>query len=288
MLNARKRILAATSLYFTLCMLLKHVQERPCPPGTLQVSDEETTDITASNPQELESLQDNPSLREASIPHVVKHLFHNESNVTSRDVHVALRKVDLPPMPYTLPYATSCVRRIRSSQWVTQLYQFLQSLNKSISPQVNMVFGDSDHMELLLNWIIAAHVRLDPPLHNIMVLSVDQPLCDFLASKKLPVACIAVPPESFLVPTSLRPKSWEQSIKSRLVVLRIINFWGYDVASYDSDAVLLRNPQSLYDNNPDVKFFAGTGTFPQYISNQWGFTVCGCVLVLRSHRSVGS
>jgi len=41
-----------------------------------------------------------------------------------------------------------------------------------------MGFGDSNHTDLVLNWIIAAHLRLDPPLHNIRVLSVDQPLCD--------------------------------------------------------------------------------------------------------------
>ena len=85
MFNARKRILAATSLYFTLCMLLRHVQERPYTPDMLEVSDEETTvaETTASNPQELESLQDMPSfnLRETSIPHVVKHMLHNASNV---------------------------------------------------------------------------------------------------------------------------------------------------------------------------------------------------------------
>ena len=194
----------------------------------------------------------------------------------------------MPPLPSALPYAADLksVDDIQQAMWTTHLYQFLQSLSsKSISPQVNMVFGDSDHMELVLNWIIAALVRLDPPLHNILVLSLDQPLCDFLASKKLPVACIAVPPESFL--TSPGPKSWEQGVKSRLVVLRIINYWGYDVASYDSDAVLLRNPQPLYDSNPDVKLFAGSGIFPQDTVEIWGFTVCTGTLLLRSHPSTG-
>ena len=193
----------------------------------------------------------------------------------------------IPSLPKTLPYAKDLkkVHDIQRAKWTAHLYQFLQSLNKSISPQVNMVFGDSDHMELVLNWIIAALVRLDPPLHNIMVLSLDQPLCDFLASKKLPVACIAVPPESFLA--SPGPKSWGQGVKSRLVILRIINYWGYDVASYDSDTVLLRNLQPFYDSNPDVKLFAGSGTYPNTVSNQWGFSLCTCVLLLRSHPSTG-
>jgi len=147
-----------------------------------------------------------------------------------------------------------------------------------------MVFGDSDHLELVLNWIIAAHVRLDPPLHNIMVLSLDQPLCDFLESKQLLITCIAVQPKSFL--KSYEHKSWGQGIKCCTLVLHIINFWEYDVASYDSD-VVLQNPQPLYDSNPDVKLFAGSGAYPSAISNQWGFSLCFCVLLLRSHPSIG-
>ena len=157
-----------------------------------------------------------------------------------------------PPLPKTLPYAVLLkpTYEIQKALWTSQLYQFLKSLNHSISPHVNMVFGDSNHTELVLNWIIAAHVRLDPPLHNIMVTSIDQPLCDFLVSKKVPVTCIAVPPQSFLASTGR--ETYKQGIKTRLLVLRLINFWEYDVASYDSDAVLLHNPQHFFDRNPDV------------------------------------
>ena len=195
-----------------------------------------------------------------------------------------------PSFPETLPYPIDLkkIDEIQKELWITHLYQFLRSLNKSISPQFNMVFGDSDHKETVLNWIIAALVRLDPPLHNIMVLSIDQPLCDFLASKMLPVTCIAVPPKSFLNQTVYSKLSpYGSGIRCRFVVLRIINFWGYDVASYDSDAVLLRNPQPLYDSNPDVKLFAGSDTYPNPISNQWGFSLCAGVLFLKSHPSTG-
>jgi len=129
-----------------------------------------------------------------------------------------------PSLPKTLPYAVllKLTYEIQKALWTSQLYQFLKSLNCSMSPHVNMVFGDSNHIETMLNWIIAAHVRLDPPLHNIMVLSIDQPLCDFLVSKKVPVTCIAVPPQSFLA--SAGPQSYDQGIKTRLLVLRLINF----------------------------------------------------------------
>jgi len=195
----------------------------------------------------------------------------------------------IPSLSKTLPYAKELknIHDIQRAKWTSHLYQFLQSLNKSISPQVNMVFGDSDHMELVLNWIIAALVRLDPPLHNIMVLSLDQSLCDLLASKKVPVACIAVPPESILA--SPGPKSWAQGVASRFLVLRIINFWGYDVASYDSDAVLLRNLQShseipslweFWSCEQFLQTYGGSCTSPSSYIRRQSPTQEGCTLVV--------
>ena len=201
------------------------------------------------------------------------------------------KEVKVPPLPQSLPYATylKSVHDIQHAMWTTQLYVFLKSLNHSISPHVNMVFGDSNHLELVLNWIIAAHLRLNPPLHNIMVLSVDQPLCDFLASKKLQVTCIAVPSESILASTL--NATYQQGIKSRLVVLRVMSFWGYDVASYDSDAILLRNPQHLIDSYPNVQVLGGASYTPQAFAEPRGivrFAVCGGTLIVRSHPSTGT
>ena len=190
-------------------------------------------------------------------------------------------------VPKSLPYRKYMKRPegIQQAVWTSQLYQFLTSLNRSISPHVNMVLGDSHHMDLVMNWIIAAYVRLNPPLHNIMVISIDQKLCDFLVSKEVPVTCIVILPETFLASTG--PESYAQGIKTRLLVLRLINFWGYDVASYDSDAILLRNPQHLYDKHPDVQLFAGSVRHPPDVVAQWGFTLCGGTLIVRSHPSTG-
>ena len=224
--------------------------------------------------------------KEPSFPETLDQEMMVETMVEDEDSN----EEKIPSFPETLPYPIDLKRidQIQKALWVTHLYQFLRSLNKSISPQFNMVFGDSDRKETVLNWIIAAHVRLDPPLHNIMVLSIDQPLCDFLASKKLPATCIAVLPESFLNMSQYSYNhTYARGIRCRLVVLRLINFWGYDVASYDSDAILLRNPQPLYDSNPDMKLFSGSDIYPFPLSDLWGFTLCAGVLVLRNHPSTG-
>ena len=152
-----------------------------------------------------------------------------------------------------------------------------------------MVFGDSKHMRLLENWITAATMTLKPPLDNVMVLSLDHLLCDKLVSTKFHVACIAAPIESFIVayPEEV-DKKWCAAMMVRQVVLRLINYWGYDVASYDSDAVLLHNPQVLYDARPHVDVFSGsTRDFPGMVSKKWGFNLSCGILMLRATPSVG-
>ena len=73
----------------------------------------------------------------------------------------------------------------------------------------------------------------------------------------------------------------------RIVLLRVINYWGYDVASYDSDAVLLKNPQVLYDKRPDIDLFSAAGVFPFDVSDKWGFALCAGTLLFRATPVIG-
>ena len=193
-----------------------------------------------------------------------------------------LPKYDIMPLAKYLKSR----EEFQNTEWVSVLYNYLKHLE---SPHVNMVFGDSKHMRLLENWITASMMTLKPPLDNVMVLSLDHLLCDQLMSTKFDVACIAAPIESFIVayPEEV-DKKWCAAMMVRQVVLRLINYWGYDVASYDSDAVLLRNPQVLYDAKPHVDVFSGsTKNFPGMVSKKWGFNLSCGVLILRATPAVG-
>ena len=153
-----------------------------------------------------------------------------------------------------------------------------------------------------MNWITSALTILQPPLHNVMILSLDHLLCSFLMNRSLPVTCIAVPPESFLTlhPGSTREEEsgnkaksnamdiWRLGIKVRFPVLRLINYWGYDLAAYDSDAVLLHNPQALYAERPSTDVFSGSGIYPPDEYRRWGFTLCVGTLMLRASSAVGN
>ena len=172
-------------------------------------------------------------------------------------------------------------REIKEAPWVATLHQYLLTLNKSVSPHVHFVFGDYKHRMIVLNWVVTATVKLEPPLHMVMVLSLQQPLCDFLENSTYnihppQVTCITAPVDTVLL--SPTEDAWIAALMVRQIVLRLINFWGYDVAAYDSDAVVLENPQELYQQyHHDL--LASASVWPDYLAKPWGFTLCPGTLV---------
>ena len=72
----------------------------------------------------------------------------------------------------------------------------------------------------------------------------------------------------------------------RSIILRLINYWGYDVATYDSDAVVLKNPQTLFDNyTHDI--LSSASTYPEAAAKVWGFTLCAGAILYRASSATG-
>ena len=214
-------------------------------------------------------------------------LAPENGNKTSEQV------VSLLPEYSSIPFSRF-MGKGEDEEWVFELHNYLSTLNKSVSPHVNMVFGDYKHSRLVLNWITAAVNVIQPPLHNVLVLSLDNQLCDLIASRTLPVACVAVAKNTIfnidIINNNINDKIpiiWLQGSMVRNVILRVINYWGYDVASYDSDAVLLKNPQVLYDERPHIHLFSSAGTYPFDLSREWGFTLCAGTVMLKASPAIG-
>ena len=66
-----------------------------------------------------------------------------------------------------------------------------------------------------------------------------------------------------------------------------MSHWNYDVVMYDSDAVVLKDPQSLFDSYPRVGLIGSTGKGPESIGRIWGRTICTGVLLMRSSPALG-
>ena len=73
----------------------------------------------------------------------------------------------------------------------------------------------------------------------------------------------------------------------RLTLFRLMNHWKYDVVMYDSDAVVLKDPQSLFDSYPGVELVGSAGKGPESIGHIWGRTICTGVLLMRTSPALG-
>ena len=173
---------------------------------------------------------------------------------------------------------------ILKSEWVQLLKEYLGTLK---SKQLSIVTATQEHEVVLLNWLISALVVADPPLENILVLSLSESLANLLQSKGIPV--ILVEPSTVIRDTArnLIRTAFSEVHIVRLSFFRLINHWGFDVVMYDGDAIILKNPQPLFDSYPGVELIGSAGKGPDKVFNYWGRTICTGVLLMRASNEMG-
>lgn len=192
--------------------------------------------------------------------------------------------------PLTLPddYSRS-LKEILAQDWVCDLQRFLKNIDEE-KHIVNMIAANSNFTDPLLNWLIASFLRLEEPMIDVVVISLDEDLHNLLINRDIP--SLLVTPD-LMMRTEDFPEVYHMHngfYQSRMMVMRLINHWGYDAANYDTDAVMLRNPQVIYDdpNNADVDIFAGFAiSFPPVLHRKWGATLCNGAWLVRSNPRTG-
>ena len=195
--------------------------------------------------------------------------------------------MDIPCFQDTFSLPCSEVFRpasyVMGNQWVRELKQFLAA---STSRQVAVVVANTKYEEVVVNWLAAAAL-LKPPLHNIIVVAMDKELYAFLHSKE--INAVHVPSDSIIDPNHKFPMSFSPIMMLRLGIMRVVNRLGYDVAMYDADAIILKNPQPLFDSHPDADIISSSGEFPQFLLEWWNVnsTLCIGAVLIRSNERTG-
>ena len=190
-----------------------------------------------------------------------------------------------PTLPRKQPHffhrAIKSTRDIFRNAWVTQLQEKLGTIH--LQKQVTIVFSNSDYLEALLNWLIAAKVRLSPPIANLLVISLDQDVFSILNQRAIP--SVHINPDTVINMTQL---SFPHTIwMTRFVVFRLINYWGYDFVSFDTDAIIMKHPRELFEQHPSSDIVGSAGRFPHFLGREWGFTVCMGVVMFKSTPRTG-
>lgn len=184
------------------------------------------------------------------------------------------------------PKATLPLTQLVNCSWITELKDYLATITRS--PRlVSLVSSDYKYREVLLNWLITAQVKVDKPLSNVLVLSLDKSLHTLLKEKEIP--CVHIPTSCLLRPSLKLTKhvAFTQVHIMRVLVMRLLNHWGYDVANYDSDALILRNPEPRYKELSDRHLIGSVGHFPKQMDKKWGTAVCIGVVMMRASVQTG-
>ena len=188
-----------------------------------------------------------------------------------------------------VPFATLPLGQLLQVQWMKELRHYLNAVSPDSGP-VTIVSSDYSYREILLNWLISALVQVDRPLSNVLVLSLDSSLHALLQGKGF--ACIHVPPEQLLQPALIAKLKYHVAFTQvhilRLTVMRLVNHWGFDVANYDTDAIILKNPEPLYYKQyQDSDFIGSYGHSPVDIKQEWGIAICIGAMMTRSSNNTG-
>ena len=184
------------------------------------------------------------------------------------------------------PEATLPLRQLLQCEWMREIKDHLRTLTSS-SRLVSIVSSDYKYREVLLNWLLTAQVKVRQPLSNVLVLSLDESLHQLLREKKIP--CVHIPTSCLLRPSLklTRHVVFTQVHIMRVLVMRLLNHWGYDVANYDSDALILRNPEPRYEELADRHLIGSVGHFPKEMDHKWGTAVCIGVVMIRASPQTG-
>ena len=173
---------------------------------------------------------------------------------------------------------------IEPAPWIHSLRTFLHSLDPSMS-HIYLLTSNFDYVDVLLNWLISAVVRSDIPIKTILTVSMDYATHRLLIERGF--NSIFVSPSFLFLPSAEFSQPFEKVMMLRLAIMRIINHFGFNVAMFDTDAILLRDPQPLFAGQVNADIVGSVGTIPDDLFAEWKVTICIGVVLVRSTPKTG-
>lgn len=194
-----------------------------------------------------------------------------------------------------MPSVTLPIHELDQQDWVEQLRSILRKIPPSSSNRspITIVSCDFKFKGVLLNWLVSALVATHPPLSHVLVLAVEKPMQKLMAKHgfdSIYADANQLMPSSVIkyVQTHSRTPQLPLVMIMRLTVMRLLNHWGYDVANYDTDAIILKNTEQLYYGELSGSDFIGSrANFPAPASKMFGLTMCGGVFMIKSSPETG-
>ena len=183
------------------------------------------------------------------------------------------------------PRVMKSVREIEDSPWLLMLRRYLDLPNRSLD-YVYLLTSNFKYIDVLLNWLISAVVRSNVSVHDILIISMDYSTHELLTKKKF--HSIFVSPSFIFSHTFNFSQPFDEVMMLRLALMRIINHLGVSVAMFDTDAIMLKNPNLLFARQADADIIGSVGTIPDDLFEEWGVTICIGMVLVKSSEKTGS
>ena len=169
------------------------------------------------------------------------------------------------------------------TKWVCDLYHEVKQMQ---SKQVTLLICSNSYLEVLVNWLAQAVLHAHYPVDNILIIASDSFTHHVMRCKGIHSVFISVD----VVFNPLKVNNIVNRIwTTKLTVIRLLNHWNYNVLSFDTDALMLKNVQPLLDKFSTSDIVASSGTFPVSCSKKWNApTMCMGAIFYKSSPATGS
>jgi len=185
------------------------------------------------------------------------------------------------------PYSTLTFppNKMLRSQWAVD---FKAKLDAAIpDKQVIFLMIKYDSFPSLINWLAHAKRHTSSLLEKLIVVSLDEQSHYTLLRKGI---------FSTLVPVGeviKSPPSSDSLVEmiTRFTLLRVLNYWGYDVLQMDSDAIFMKDIQPILDhfNNTDiVASILEDNCVPTDVYETWKFCISSSFLLIKDTLNTGT
>ena len=181
---------------------------------------------------------------------------------------------------FVFPHALNTfkdVKKIASTKWVRDLALIMTRW--PINQTVIVVSGNANFQKPLLNWLISAVLKANVSLDHILILSADQNLHKLLQRRN--IGSIFVPPSSVYDNKTIKLSTHKLITYLRFAVVRLLNHWGFTVAHYDSDALLLKDMQEIFEKYPSSSIVASIAV------GLYEVNMCAGAILFRSNQEIG-
>ena len=176
---------------------------------------------------------------------------------------------------YTLPMSVDTL-------WVRDLRDEVKQLT---GRQVTLLVSDRNYLDVLVNWLAQSILYASQSVDSILIIAFDTYTYRALQHKGF--HSVYIQPQAVINSKPI-PRKKSYIWITRLTVIRLLNYWKYNVLVIDSDAVMMRNIQPVLDRFNTSDIITSGGYFPPKLSDKWNApTICMGVILIKSSPATG-